>query len=55
MSQSQLYPTFGLGTADKVDEIVVRWPSGTIQRRAGVAANQRIEMVEPAAETAKGG
>ncbi|MFQ5349118.1 MAG: CRTAC1 family protein, partial [Thermoanaerobaculia bacterium] len=48
-SQSQLYPTFGLGEASKVDEVVVRWPSGTVQRRRGVTADQRIRIVEPAA------
>ena len=47
-SQSQLYPTFGLGDAEKVDEVVVRWPSGAIQRRAGLVAGQRIKIVEEA-------
>ncbi len=47
-SQSQIYPTFGLGEAKEVDEVVVRWPSGTIQRRAAVDADQRIKIVEQA-------
>jgi hypothetical protein len=51
-SQSQLYPTFGLGETGKVDEIVVRWPSGTIQRRAGVTADQRIKIIEQADQAA---
>ncbi len=46
-SQSQLYPTFGLGETEKVDEVVVRWPSGRTQRRTGVSADQRIRLVEP--------
>ena len=54
MSQSQLYPTFGLGEATRVDEVVVRWPSGTVQRRANVAPDQRIEIVEEAAKPASG-
>jgi hypothetical protein len=51
LSQSQLYPTFGLGETEKIDEVVVHWPSGTIQRRAGVAADQRIRITEETAET----
>ena len=54
MSQSQLYPTFGLGEATQADEVVVRWPSGAVQRRTGVAAGQRIEFVEEAAEPTDG-
>ena len=54
-SQSQLYPIFGLGEADEVDELVVRWPSGAVQRRSGVAADQRIRMVETAGTATSGG
>ncbi len=38
---------FGLGAATTVDEIVVRWPSGTEQRITGVAADQVLDLVEP--------
>ncbi len=55
MSQSQLYPTFGLGQADKVEAVVVRWPSGAVQRRADVAADQRIRLVEPTEPSAGAG
>jgi hypothetical protein len=33
-------PHFGLGNAETVDEIVVRWPDGTRSVRRGVRARQ---------------
>lgn len=46
LSQSQVDPTFGLGDVEKVDELVVRWPSGTIQRLRDLPVNQRLVIVE---------
>lgn len=46
LSQSQVEPTFGLGGAEVVDELVVRWPSGHVQHWSGVPADQRLEIVE---------
>jgi len=37
---------FGLGDARQVDEIEVRWPNGTVQRLAGVAARRTVSIVE---------
>jgi hypothetical protein len=37
---------FGLGDADRVDEIVVRWPSGIVQRLGAQRARQRITITE---------
>ncbi len=54
LSQSQLAPIFGLGSAATVDEVVVRWPSGVIQRRTGVAADRPLKLVEPAERQAAG-
>ena len=54
LSQSQLYPTFGLGEAAKADEVVVRWPSGSVQKRSGVSAGQRVRFVEDKGGTAAG-
>jgi hypothetical protein len=48
LSQSQVEPTFGLGTATAADEVVIQWPSGSVQRLTGVAANQRLKVREPA-------
>lgn len=44
-SQGNLVQHFGLGSAETVD-VIVRWPSGHEDRRTGVAANQRIVVVE---------
>ncbi len=45
-SQNMLPVHFGLGKADMVDSIEVRWPSGTVQTLEGVAPNQTITIVE---------
>jgi hypothetical protein len=38
---------FGLGDADHVEEIEVRWPAGGVQRLAGpIGINARLEIVE---------
>jgi hypothetical protein len=39
---------FGLGAADEVDELVVRWPSGQVTRHPDVAARQVLILQEPA-------
>jgi hypothetical protein len=46
LSQVELPLTFGLGTADKVDRIVVRWPNGDQQEAApaGLSRLMRIEQ-----------
>jgi hypothetical protein len=38
---------FGLGPAERVDELVVHWPRGGVTRLEDVAADQRVEIVEP--------
>jgi hypothetical protein len=48
MSQTTSLPLyFGLGDAERVDEVEVRWPSGTVQRERDVAAGRLLELVEP--------
>ncbi len=37
---------FGLGTAERIDSIDVRWPSGIVQRLNGVAVNQHLDILE---------
>ena len=37
---------FGLGAASAVDSLLVRWPSGTVDRLYGVAANRSITLAE---------
>lgn len=38
---------FGLGDATHVDELRIRWPSGTEQTLAGITANQLLTVTEP--------
>jgi hypothetical protein len=38
---------FGLGTAKVVDELEIRWPSGTIQKLENVPADQILHLKEP--------
>jgi len=45
-SQSELPLTFGLGDADRVAEIRVRWPGGRLETIGGAAANQAITIQE---------
>ena len=46
ISQSDLRQHFGLGTARKVDQIEVRWPSGQVDRINGADADQFIVIEE---------
>ncbi|HEX5071914.1 MAG TPA: FG-GAP-like repeat-containing protein [Gemmatimonadaceae bacterium] len=46
LSQNSLIETFGLGQTLTVDTIEVRWPGGERQIRTGVAANQRVQLIE---------
>jgi hypothetical protein len=48
ISQSDLRIHFGLGKADKVDTIEVRWPSGQVDTLRNVAANRLIYVKEGA-------
>jgi hypothetical protein len=47
LSHSQLSPTFGLGDATRVDELVVHWPSGRTTTMKDVAVDQVVEIEEP--------
>jgi hypothetical protein len=46
ISQSDLRQHFGLGTAQKVDQLEVRWPSGLVERVKNIDADQFIVMEE---------
>jgi hypothetical protein len=41
---------FGLGRAEQIDEIIVKWPSGTVTKLTGVDANQILKIREQAAQ-----
>jgi hypothetical protein len=38
---------FGTGKLDKIDQVEIRWPSGTVQVLRNVATNQVLEVHEP--------
>jgi enediyne biosynthesis protein E4 len=47
LSQSELPVTFGLGASDRVDEITITWPLGTVQRVANPPVNTLLLIEEP--------
>ena len=47
MSSSDQRLLIGLGTADKIDELLVRWPSGSEQSLANLALGRYHLVVEP--------
>lgn len=51
LSQFEKTLTFGLGRRDQVDTLWVHWPSGTVDRRIGVNANQEIRLKEGRSST----
>ena len=46
LSQSELPLTIGLGSAQKVSDLAVRWPSGKLAQFPNVAANQIVTIDE---------
>lgn len=46
LSQSELPVTFGVGRRDRVDRVVVSWPSGRTEEFANVATGRAYESVE---------
>ena len=48
MSQDPLEAHFGLGQAVRAERLLVLWPDGTRSTLEGVAADQRVVVVEPA-------
>jgi len=46
-SQNSLPLEFGLGPATVVDELTIRWPSGTVQTRRNVAVDRYLTITEP--------
>ncbi|MBI3607487.1 MAG: CRTAC1 family protein [Nitrospirae bacterium] len=48
LSQSERPPLFGLGPATSAETVVVRWPSGVVDRLVGARADQRMTITEGA-------
>ncbi len=46
LSQSELPVTFGVGTRDRVDRLVIAWPSGRTEEFANVASGKTYVCVE---------
>ena len=46
LSQSELPVTFGVGRRDRVDRVVVTWPSGRTDEFKNVAAGKAYDCVE---------
>lgn len=46
LTESERVATFGLGTHESVDSLIVHWPSGIIDRFGTVDGNQHIRIVE---------
>jgi hypothetical protein len=46
LSQSELPVTFGLGKRDKVDRLVIEWPSGRTEEYKNLVAGRTYECVE---------
>ena len=47
LSHNDLRLHFGLGKAERVDRLEVRWPSGAVQVLSDIAADQVLTVVEP--------
>ena len=45
-SQTELPVTFGLGSAEIVKEIAIRWPDGTSQKLSGISVDQQLEVIQ---------
>ena len=45
-SQTELPVTFGLGSAELVKEIAIRWPDGTSQKLSGISVDQLLEVIQ---------
>ena len=46
LSQSELPVTFGVGKRDKIDRVVIDWPSGATEEHKGLATGQTFECTE---------
>ncbi len=45
LSQSEKTLTFGLGSADRVDTLAVRWPDGRTERHVGIPAGHEAHVI----------
>ncbi len=50
LAQSSKVLHFGLGTADKIDRVTIRWPGGKTQEVAGVKIDRRCRIVQDSSD-----
>jgi len=55
LSQSELPVTFGVGKRDKVERVVIQWPSGRTEEYKNLAAGKAYECVESEGITSASG
>jgi hypothetical protein len=55
LSQSELPVTFGLGKRDKIDRLVIEWPSGRTEEHKNLSAGLSYDCVESKGITAQAG
>ena len=46
LSQSELPVTFGLGKRDRIERVVLQWPSGKVEEFKDLAAGRAYQCVE---------
>jgi hypothetical protein len=54
LSQSELPVTFGLGKREKIDRVVIEWPSGNTEEHKNLTAGQSYDCVEGKGITPQG-
>ncbi|MFZ0796809.1 MAG: CRTAC1 family protein [Terriglobales bacterium] len=55
LSQSELPVTFGLGKRDRIDRLLIEWPSGRVEEYKNLAAGRSYDCVESKGITAQPG
>ncbi len=55
LSQSELPVTFGLGKRDRIERVVIQWPSGRVEEFKNLAAGRAYECVEAKGITPQSG
>jgi len=54
-SQNSLPLEFGLGSATLIEELTIRWPSGTVQTRRNLAVDRYLTITEPVTTVRRSG
>ena len=49
LSQSELPVTFGVGQRDRIDRVVITWPSGRVDEHKNLTAGRAYDVAEGSA------